>query len=54
MTEPNHWGLARELVPWGPTIDPSCCRGTGECVKFCPNSVFEFDAASHVRVARFH
>lgn len=54
-TEENTWGLPRELIPWGPTIDPSRCRGSGECVRFCPNNVFEFEAAkSQARVARFH
>ena len=51
----NTWGLARELVPWGPTIDPARCRGSGECVRFCPNNVFEYDAPNgSARVAHFH
>ena len=54
-TEENNWGLPRELIPWGPTIDASRCRGSGECVKFCPNSVYELDAAGgRARVAHFH
>ena len=51
----NTWGLPRDLIPWGPTIDPARCRGSGECVRFCPNNVFEFDAPSgRARVADFH
>ncbi len=51
----NSWGLPRELIPWGPTIDPARCRGSGECVRFCPNNVYEVDApGGHARVARFH
>ena len=54
-TEENNWGLPRDLIPWGPTIDPARCCGAGECVKFCPNNVFEFDGAKgQGRVARFH
>ena len=55
MTETTQWGLPRELIPRGPTIDPARCQGTGECVRFCPNTVFEFDASTgHAHVARFH
>lgn len=55
MTETNQWGLPRELIPWGPTIDPTRCRGSGKCVEFCPNNVFELDKSSgRARVARFH
>ncbi len=54
-TEENTWGLPRELIPWGPTIDATRCRGSGECVRFCPNNVFELDeAGGQARVARFH
>ena len=54
-TSDNTWGLPRDLIPWGPTIDPGHCHSSGECVRFCPNNVFEFDAPSgHARVARFH
>jgi len=55
MNTTDSWGLPRESIPWGPTVDPARCRGTGECVKFCPNNVFEWDAVmSRARVARFH
>jgi len=50
----NTWGLPRDLIPWGPTIDPTRGRGSGECAKFYPNSVYEFDAAEgRARVAHF-
>ncbi len=32
-TEENTWGLPRERIPWGPTIDPTRCRGSGECAR---------------------
>ncbi len=51
----NTWGLPRELIPWGPAIDPGRCHGSGECVRFCPNNVYEFDEPkSQALVARFH
>jgi NAD-dependent dihydropyrimidine dehydrogenase PreA subunit len=54
-TEENTWGLARDLIPWGPTIDQTRCRGSSECVRFCPNNVFELNRPSRqARVARFH
>jgi NAD-dependent dihydropyrimidine dehydrogenase PreA subunit len=54
-TSDNTWGLPRDLIPWGPTIDSTRCRGSGECVNFCPNSVFEFDATAHrAKVAHFY
>ncbi len=54
-TPDDTWGLPRELIPWGPTIDPARCRGAGECVKFCPNGVYELDPAEgRARVAHFH
>jgi len=49
------WGLPRELIPWGPTIDSARCRGSGECVRFCPNNVYEFEESiRQARVAHFH
>jgi NAD-dependent dihydropyrimidine dehydrogenase PreA subunit len=54
-TEESEWGLPRELIPWGPTIDAGRCRGSGECVKFCPNNVYEFDGGEgRARVAHFN
>jgi NAD-dependent dihydropyrimidine dehydrogenase PreA subunit len=51
----QNWGLPRNLIPWGPTIEPARCCGSGGCVRFCPNHVFESDAATgQARVARFH
>ncbi len=53
--EEYDWGLPREQIPWGPTIHPARCRGSGECVKFCPNGVYELDAAkARARVAHFY
>jgi NAD-dependent dihydropyrimidine dehydrogenase PreA subunit len=55
IAEESTWGLPRELIPWGPTVDPGRCRGSGECVRFCPNSVYELDAAEgRARVAHFY
>ena len=54
-TDENTWGLPRELIPWGPTVDPSRCRGSGECVRFCPNNVYEFEESTRkARVANYH
>jgi NAD-dependent dihydropyrimidine dehydrogenase PreA subunit len=54
-TDESNWGVPRELIPWGPTIDPARCRGSGECVRFCPNNVYEFEESiRQARVARFH
>ena len=54
-TEENTWGLPRELIPWGPTIDAARCRGSAECVRYCANNVFEQDTPNGpTRVARFH
>ncbi len=51
----NTWGLPRELIPWGPTVDPARCNGSGECVRFCPNGVYEFDKSTRqARVVHFH
>jgi len=40
-------GLAipREKIQWFPTIDYRLCTGDQECLKFCRNDVFEWDAA---------
>ncbi len=54
-TPDNTWGLPRDLIPWGPTIDPGPCHGSGECVRFCPNNVYEHDTPQGpARVAHFH
>jgi NAD-dependent dihydropyrimidine dehydrogenase PreA subunit len=54
-TYENTWGLPRDLIPWGPTIDPTRCQGSGECAKFCPNRVYDFDTEKgRARVARFY
>lgn len=54
-TDENTWGLPRKLVPWGPTVDSNRCCGSGECVRFCPNDVYEFEASTRrARVVNFH
>jgi len=35
--------VARERIPWFPTIDFEACIGDQECVKFCRNGVFVWD-----------
>lgn len=43
--------IARELIPWFPTVDYDICTGDQECFKFCKNEVFEWDEAhNHPRV----
>ncbi len=36
-------GIARELIPWAPTIDRDACIGCGDCLEMCPNGVFVLD-----------
>jgi NAD-dependent dihydropyrimidine dehydrogenase PreA subunit len=44
---PGTWqGRPREQVPWYPTVYPERCDGCGECLRFCPNGVFELDGES--------
>lgn len=43
----NTWrGIAREQIPWYPTIDEAKCIGCRTCVDFCKNGVLEFDEAT--------
>lgn len=35
--------IPREKIPWFPTIDLEKCTACKECLKFCPNGVFEWD-----------
>ena len=37
-------GIPRHLIPWYPTIDADKCVGCKECIKFCHDSVYAFDA----------
>ena len=54
-TPGNTWGLPRELLPWGLTIDAARCRDSAECGRSCTNNVFEQDTPNGpTRVARFH
>ena len=44
--------LPREKIPWFPSINHDLCKGSKECLAFCPSSVFVWDEASaHVIVA---
>jgi NAD-dependent dihydropyrimidine dehydrogenase PreA subunit len=38
--------IPREKIPWFPTVDTDKCVGDQECVEFCKNEVFEWDAAN--------
>jgi len=37
-------GVAREKIPWWPTVDTSKCDGCAgefDCLKFCPHQVYK-------------
>jgi len=40
----KYLGIPRHLIPWYPTIDAEKCVGCQECVKFCHDTVYAFDA----------
>lgn len=45
-------GVAREEIPWYPTVDASKCSGCRTCFEFCSHGVYEWDdAANTPRVA---
>jgi NAD-dependent dihydropyrimidine dehydrogenase PreA subunit len=35
--------LLREKIPWFPTMNYDLCKGTKECLTFCPSKVFTWD-----------
>ncbi len=37
----------REKIPWYPTVDTEKCDGCGDCISFCPKSVYESDKETH-------
>ncbi len=37
--------LPREKIPWFPSINYDLCKGTKECLAFCPGNVFAWDEA---------
>jgi NAD-dependent dihydropyrimidine dehydrogenase PreA subunit len=41
MSDTTFMGVAREKIPWFPTIDYAKCTFCMECDKFCPHHVFE-------------
>ncbi len=47
MKARTYLGIPRELIPWGPKIDPDRCAGCGECLSTCPNNVFVLDEAQN-------
>ena len=41
----KHWmGIPREQIPWYPTVDLDRCTGCRDCLTFCPNDVYAWDA----------
>jgi len=36
-------GIARERIPWFPSVDSSKCAGCKECFNFCRQKVYEWD-----------
>ncbi len=46
--------IPREEIPWYPTVDPDACVGSRDCLAFCPQDVFRWDAeAGHVVATPF-
>ncbi len=41
MSETTFMGVARNKIPWFPTIDYDKCNFCMECDTFCPHRVFE-------------
>lgn len=41
MAGRDYMGIAREEIPWYPTIDEDLCTNCGACLDFCSNEVFE-------------
>lgn len=37
--------LPRERIPWFPSINYDLCKGSKECLAFCPNNVLAWDEA---------
>ena len=35
--------LPREKIPWFPSISYDLCKGTKDCLAFCPTNVFAWD-----------
>lgn len=35
--------VPREKIPWFPAVDTSRCIHDQECIRFCKNSVFDWD-----------
>jgi NAD-dependent dihydropyrimidine dehydrogenase PreA subunit len=43
--------IPREEIPWYPTVEPDACMGSRDCLAFCPQDVFRWDAeAGHAVV----
>ena len=40
-------GIPRQLMPWFPTIDADKCVGCKECMNFCHDIVYAFNAETH-------
>lgn len=40
----RYLGIPRHLIPWYPTIDAELCVGCQECINFCHDTVYAFDA----------
>jgi NAD-dependent dihydropyrimidine dehydrogenase PreA subunit len=39
--------VPREKIPWYPTVEIKKCDGCGDCISFCPKSVYESDTETH-------
>jgi NAD-dependent dihydropyrimidine dehydrogenase PreA subunit len=36
--------IPREEIPWYPALDSEACMGNRDCIAFCPQEVFQWDA----------
>ncbi len=36
-------GVPRAKIPWFPSINYDLCKGTKDCLAFCPSNVFAWD-----------
>ncbi len=49
MADNGTWnGIAREGIPWYPTVDDARCKGCRTCFEFCSHGVYAWDDAANI------